>query len=187
MPDLSLLQGFLEDFFVGDLASAWKPLGAVALAALLGGLIGLERELADKPAGLRTHVFVAAAAALLVSLGNPLVEFLRRDVGGSVLQADPIRLVEAIVTGVSFLGAGTILRRTDNGGVEGLTTAASLLFTAVLGITVAVGHGILAGFATLGALVTLWLVGRLEVRLAARRAHPPSEGGDKEDRSSDGR
>src|SRR5262245_19064185 len=90
-----------------------EVLAEVAMAMLLGAVIGLERELAGKPAGLRTHMMVAGAAALLVSLGDVLrVRFGNRD-DIDLVQSDPIRVVEAVITGVSFLGAGTIFRRSD--------------------------------------------------------------------------
>jgi putative Mg2+ transporter-C (MgtC) family protein len=118
----------------------WKVVGEVALAMLLGGLIGIEREAANKPAGFRTHMLVSGAAALLVSLGHALVETFQSD-APLRLQSDPIRIVEAIVTGVSFLGAGTIFRRARGEHVEGLTTAAALLLSAALGICVALERG----------------------------------------------
>ncbi len=126
-------------------------LGVVALAALLGGLVGLDRELADKPAGLRTHMLVAASAALLVSLTNVIVPRLAIDLG--LVSLDPIRMIEAVVTGITFLGAGTIIRQRS--GVVGLTTAASLLFVAALGITAALSQYVLAFGLTLLNLVIL--------------------------------
>lgn len=137
---------------------------AIGVASLLGGLIGLEREVADKPAGLRTHIFVAASAAFLVALGSYLVKEYASQLGSDALRADPIRVIEAIITGVSFLGAGTIIRQRHGKRVAGLTTAASLLFTAAVGICTALGHYVLAVGASLGAIVTLRLVGWLEVR-----------------------
>ncbi len=114
----------------------FEIIGEVALAMLLGGVIGFERELADKPAGFRTQMLVAGAAALLVGLGDAM---MLRFVSESKLQvtADPIRIVEAIITGISFLGAGTIFRRDQSEQVQGLTTAASILLCAAVGISVA--------------------------------------------------
>jgi putative Mg2+ transporter-C (MgtC) family protein len=115
-------------------------LGVVASAAFLGGIVGFDRELADKAAGLRTHMLVAAVAAFLMSLTNFLMPTL--SLNNDVVRIDPIRMIEAIVTGITFLGAGTIIRNKSD--VEGLTTAASLLFVAVLGITVALNKFYLA-------------------------------------------
>ena len=137
-----------------DVGWELKVVGEVALAMLLGGLIGIEREAAHKPAGFRTHMLVSGAAALLVGLGHALVaEFGEHT--ALRLQSDPIRIVEAIVTGVSFLGAGTIFRRRHGELVEGLTTAAALLLSAALGVCVAVERFVLAVGVTVLALLVL--------------------------------
>lgn len=125
------------------------------MAMMLGALIGLDREAAEKPAGLRTHILVAGAAALLVSTGELVVGQLTTGLGREVIGADPIRIIAAIITGVSFLGAGTIIRQASEGDVKGLTTAASLLFASVIGITVALSEWIVAIGATLLVLVVL--------------------------------
>jgi putative Mg2+ transporter-C (MgtC) family protein len=124
----------------------------VLIAGILGGLIGLERELANRPAGLRTHAILAAAAALLV-------DHFVGETAPAVLRADPIRVVEAIVTGVAFLGAGTIFRHRNGKVVEGLTTAASLLLVAAIGISVALQQLLLAVLVTVITLVLLRVVG----------------------------
>jgi putative Mg2+ transporter-C (MgtC) family protein len=130
-------------------------LGYVALAMLLGAVLGLDREIAHKPAGLRTHMMVSGASALLVGLGNTMVHHFDIGMGYGMLQSDPLRIIEAVITGVSFLGAGTIIRRGGVQDVEGLTTAASLLFVAGVGVTVALSQWVLAVGATGLALVTL--------------------------------
>lgn len=121
---------------------------------LLGATVGVERELADKPAGLRTHMLVAGAAAILVSLSDVVLAYFAAN-SSSEIQSDPIRMIEAVITGVSFLGAGTILRRRRSEEVEGLTTAASLLFTAAIGICVGLSEIGLAAGVTVLALLTL--------------------------------
>jgi putative Mg2+ transporter-C (MgtC) family protein len=121
-----------------------QVLGYVGLAMLLGAAIGLEREIEDKPAGLRTHMLVAGAAALLVGLGDVVVKHFDAGLGGSLVRSDPVRIIQAVVTGVSFLGAGTILRYTAKHRVEGLTTAASVLFAAAVGMSVALAQLVLA-------------------------------------------
>ncbi len=135
-------------------------LGKILLAVVLGGVTGYERELAHRPAGLRTHMLVAASATLIVGLGNVLVANFQVT---RQVTSDPIRLIEAVIVGVSFLGAGTILHRERDLRVEGLTTAASLLFTAGIGIAVAANQFILAiGAVGLTLLITrgvAWLVG----------------------------
>ncbi len=116
----------------------WIEILKVLISIFLGGLIGLERELADKPAGLRTHMLVAGAATLFVILGEFMIRNFAVSSFTDTLRADPIRIMEAIITGISFLGAGTIIFRNQKTSVEGLTTAASILFVSAIGITIAV-------------------------------------------------
>ncbi len=138
-------------------------LGNVFLAMLLSGLIGIERELADKPAGFRTHMLVGGAAALLVGVSEGIIEHFAN--ATNLVQIDPVRVVEAIVAGVSFLGAGTIFRSNEADKMEGLTTAASLLFVAGLGISVASSRLLLAVGATLLAFLVLRIGKSMERRL----------------------
>ncbi|HEX9689529.1 MAG TPA: MgtC/SapB family protein [Thermoanaerobaculia bacterium] len=149
----------------------WQILGEVAIAMALGGVIGLEREFADKPAGLRTHMLIAGAAALLVGLGDTMIR--RFPLAGDLVRADPIRVIEAVVTAVGFLGAGMIIRR---GGdhIEGLTTAASVLFAAAIGICVALTEYLLAVGVTFLDLATLRGIKPLEAWLRRRRSAPPA-------------
>lgn len=129
-------------------------LAEIVLAMLLGGVIGFEREAADKPAGLRTHMLVAGSATMLTGLGNIVVSQLAID--QSVVNSDPIRIIEAVITGITFLGAGTIIRhRGGEGRIEGLTTAASLLLAGTLGIAVALEQIVLAIGGTVIVLVIL--------------------------------
>jgi putative Mg2+ transporter-C (MgtC) family protein len=136
-------------------------LGIVALAMALGAAIGLERETKEKPAGLRTHMLVAGAAAFLVALSDVAIQRFNVDLGTGLVRSDPILIIQAVITGISFLGAGTILRHAGSDHVEGLTTAASLLFVAGLGICVALSQVLLAIGATILVLVTLRGVGLL--------------------------
>ena len=146
-----------------------EVIGEVALAMFLGGLIGFERELADKPAGFRTQMLVAGAAALLVGLGDAMMLRFMSDTKLQVT-GDPIRIVEAIITGISFLGAGTIFRRDQSEQVQGLTTAASILLCAAVGISVALRQFILAIGVTLLALIVLRGLTGLEKRLSKKKA-----------------
>jgi putative Mg2+ transporter-C (MgtC) family protein len=132
-------------------------LGEILLAMALGGLVGFEREMARKPAGLRTHMLVCGSAALLVTLGNAIVRSFDANAPIQNLQSDPIRVIEAIIVGISFLGAGTIFRRERANDVEGLTTAASILFTAGIGIAVATSQFVLA----IGGVILLLFVNRI--------------------------
>ena len=144
------------DIFDYNWQQQLQIVASVAIATVLGALVGTERELADRPAGLRTHAILAAAACLLVRLGDILLEHFVADSPPGVLRADPIRIVEAVVTGTAFLGAGTIFRRRGAGEhVEGLTTAASLLLVAAIGISVALRQIIVAVLITLLTLMLL--------------------------------
>jgi putative Mg2+ transporter-C (MgtC) family protein len=138
-------------------------------AALLGGLIGVEREVSDKPAGLRTLMIVAAASAVLMNVGEVLEA--RYQTG-----LDPTRVIQAIVTGIAFLGAGTIIRRgREVGHIEGLTTAACILAAATIGICVAVKLYVLGGGLTLLTLLILLIFRRVEVRFFEHRAARDSD------------
>lgn len=109
----------------------------VAVAAALGGLIGLERELSDQPAGFRTHILVSLGAALFTLTGAyGLGDFA--DAEGIVTRLDPTRVAAQVVTGIGFLGAGAIIHRGVN--IRGLTTAASLWVTAAIGTAVGLGY-----------------------------------------------
>lgn len=149
----------------------WEVLAEVAIAMVLGGVIGLEREIADKPAGLRTHMLIAGASALLVGLGGAMIR--RFGEVGAQVSSDPIRVIDAVVTAVGFLGAGMIIRRSDTNEVEGLTTAASVLFAAAVGICVALREFLLAVGVTLLDVATLRGIGILEARLRQRRFRRP--------------
>lgn len=138
---------------------------SVAFAAVLGGIIGAEREAADKPAGLRTHALLAIAACLLTQMADILIDHFATESAPSLLRADPIRVVEAIVTGTAFLGAGTIFRE-RGGGIEGLTTAASLLVVAAIGIAVALEQLVTACGGTVLVLIVLRVAMYLKERAA---------------------
>lgn len=140
----------------------FELLGTVALAMGLGALIGLEREMTGRPAGLRTHMLVAGAAALLVGLGDVIIQSFETQVSGTSLRSDPIRIIEAVITGVSFLGAGTIIRTQEKDSVRGLTTAASLLFVAAVGICIALSQLVLAVGVTVLALIVLRVLNRVD-------------------------
>jgi len=136
----------------------------VVIALLLGGAIGLEREIASRPAGFRTHMLVAAAAALFVGLADVLLVRFTYEAYGEMLSTDPIRVVEAIVTGVAFLGAGTIFRNQES-GVTGLTTAASILMASAIGVAVALDQLALAVGVTAITLVVLRVLRTFESHL----------------------
>lgn len=128
-------------------------IGQVILAMILGGLIGFERELANKPAGFRTHTLVAGAACLFMAVAAAAQNYLHLS---ATVVIDPLRVAAAIVTGVSFLGAGTIFRSSgENSRVGGLTTAATIWTSAAVGLAVALGQLVAAIGVTVLALIVL--------------------------------
>ena len=140
-----------------------KAIGLVLLASFLSALVGLEREKEEKPAGFRTHMIIGGAATLLILLGESVVAGFSKG-AGATLQTDPLRLIEAIIVGVSFIGAGTILKRSGEPEVRNLTTAATLLFSAGIGICVAVERILLAVGVVISALIINVVMKRLERR-----------------------
>lgn len=142
---------------------------AKVLAAMAcGGIIGMERELARRPAGFRTHMLIAAACALMVSSGPALIQTYTAVAASESMSFDPFRILEAVVTGIAFLGAGTIIHRKSENAVEGLTTAGSLLLSGTIGVVLALELWVVGVAMTLLAVVTLQVFGRLE-RWAAKR------------------
>jgi putative Mg2+ transporter-C (MgtC) family protein len=152
--------------------SSWELIGRIGLAAVLTALIGLERELSRHPAGIRTHAIVGIGSALFTVAGaygfSPHPD------------ASPTRVAAQVVTGIGFLGAGTIMRHRDR--VKGLTTAATLWLAAGIGISA--GAGLIA--LTLGAFamtlivllavhITDPMIASFHARNVARRPPPPDD------------
>lgn len=151
-----------------DIETSLRLLGDVAIAIVLGGIIGFERELKNRPAGFRTHMLMGGAAALLVGIGQSMIA--NPQVGtGSEIGIDPLRLVEAVVAGVSFIGAGTIFASRGSASVVGITTAASLLMVSILGVAVAFGFYALALGATLLTMFVLATVNLFEKLTSAEK------------------
>jgi putative Mg2+ transporter-C (MgtC) family protein len=128
-------------------------------AAVAGGLVGIEREVRGRQAGFRTNLLVCVGSALvmIVSTRMAWVEWPSHDKGMSVqVSVDPSRIAYGIMTGIGFLGAGTIIKNGSN--VRGLTTAASLWCVAALGMAAGVGLYLLVAAATLLMLLALWLL-----------------------------
>lgn len=136
--------------------------GKIALSALLGGAVGAEREWTGKWAGLRTHILIAVGAALISDVS---IQFGVRYAAGSNAW-DPGRIAAQIVSGVGFLGAGTIIQA--RGTVRGLTTAAGLWVAAAIGMAVGARFYAEALVATLALLVTLTLLRPVESVLIRR-------------------
>lgn len=133
----------------------------LVVAAVLAAPLGWEREQAGKPAGLRTHMLVALAAALYTALGTLAVEDARV-AGGRAIDPDPIRVIQAIAVGIGFLGGGIITK--SEGHVSGLTTAGSVWSTAAIGIAAGLGHYLLAAGAAVLQLIVVHLFARFERR-----------------------
>jgi putative Mg2+ transporter-C (MgtC) family protein len=144
------------------------------VALVLSGVIGWERETLGKPAGLRTHMLVGAGAALFVGLGELLV--IEFNSFGDRLRFDPMRIIEAVVTGVSFLGAGTIFFTRQEQRVQGLTTAASLWTTAAVGIAAGLGRYVLAAGVTIMLFFVLRGLGWVEQRIESKQSAKSSAG-----------
>jgi putative Mg2+ transporter-C (MgtC) family protein len=140
-------------------------LGKLLLATILGGAIGMEREVAGKPAGLRTNILICVGAALFTQLSIDIAQVGFTPVGAPY--GDTTRIAAQIVSGIGFLGAGAILH--GGGSVVGLTTAATIWVVAAIGAAVGAGAYVDACGATL--LIMLILVGLrpFEGRLAAKR------------------
>ncbi len=143
-------------------ALSWEEaLLRLALAALFGGVIGIEREFREREAGLRTHMLVSVGSALFtITSAYGFRDFLVH--GGAVVRADPSRVAAQIVTGIGFLGAGAIIRQ--GLAVRGLTTAATLWVCAAIGLAAGTGYYSAALMTTLVAVFLLW-----PVRIFARR------------------
>jgi len=127
-----------------DMAIDPEILVRLLLAAVVGGIIGYERKRLNKPAGLRTHMLVSMGAALFTIVSIT-----------SFSNVDPSRVVAGIVTGIGFLGAGTIFREKDT--IKGLTTAASLWAVAAIGITAGIGEYAIMATATVLVILILQL------------------------------
>jgi putative Mg2+ transporter-C (MgtC) family protein len=128
------------------------------LAVGLGAVIGFERERLDRPAGLRTHMLTALAAALFTIITMEIHAGVLREASGQ--STDPIRVIEAVTAGVAFLAAGAIFR--SQGDVKGLTTGAGMWLAGAIGVACGVGYGILAVMATVLAAAILLAVRWLE-------------------------
>ena len=131
-------------------------------AAVLGGFIGLEREWVGKSAGLRTHMTVALGCAAFVLIG----------IESSTDPGNISRAIQGIAAGIGFIGAGTILKRTDDEDIKGLTTAATIWLTAAVGAAAGAGQGWLALIGVLIAFLILSILSPVDRWLAKKRDRP---------------
>ena len=136
-------------------------------AAICGGLIGLERELKGKPAGFRTNILICLGSSMYMAVGLLLVN------AGGEATSDPARIAAQVVTGIGFLGAGTIIQQ--RGRVVGLTTAATIWVVAAIGIVAGAGFPILAFIASFMVLVTLVVLGAIEDRFLDPGGEPNTD------------
>lgn len=148
-----------------DLAETVRFLLRLLAAALFGAVIGYEREAAGKEAGLRTHMLVAIGAALFVLAAQT----------AGVEIGDLSRVIQGVITGIGFIGAGAILKRSATGTVHGLTTAAGVWLTAAVGVAVGLGELFGAALATVAAWLVLDVLGALERRRARRPERDPPD------------
>jgi putative Mg2+ transporter-C (MgtC) family protein len=150
----------------GDLPTAAEAVRIVVrllVAACLAGILGYEREQQGKSAGIRTHMLVALGAALFVIIPLQM----------KVSAADLTRVLQGVVAGIGFLGAGTIIKREDEDVVQGLTTAAGIWLTAAIGIAAGAGLALSAILSTLLAMLILTLGPRLSSLLGSSDPQRP--------------
>ena len=150
---------FLIDELTTTFSAVPASLAFVRLvsAAILGAVIGAERERQEKPAGLRTHILVSVAACLFVIVGQELAAL---EYGDGVKQVDPLRMIEAVTAGVAFLAAGLIF--TSNGEVRNVTTGTSLWLAGAVGLGCGAGQMALSAMATGIVVCVLILLRHLE-------------------------
>ena len=131
---------------------------------VLGGLIGLERQIHRRAAGLRTHILVSLGSCLIM-----LTSIYISDIYKNVTSVDPSRIAAGVITGIGFLGAGAIIREREKEGIKGLTTAASLWVVAGIGLAIGCGFYIAGIFTTILALVTLFFLGFFEKNVLCKK------------------
>ncbi len=136
----------------------------LGIAVALGAAIGFDREINSHPAGLRTHMLTALAAAMFTLIALEFYDRARRDFGTGV--PDPIRAIEAVTAGVAFLAAGSIIQ--SRGEVRGLTTGAAMWLAGAVGVACGAGYFMMAVVATAFAIVILTMVTWLEHLLGTR-------------------
>ena len=144
----------------------------LVLALVLGAVIGFEREWRDRPAGLRTHMLTALAAAVFAILTIEIHHRVALDAGDN--NSDPIRIIEAVTAGVAFLAAGAIF--ISKGDVKGLTTGAGMWLAGAVGVACGLGFYVVASVATLLAAFVLAVMRRLEHQIGVKG--PIDDGGE---------
>jgi putative Mg2+ transporter-C (MgtC) family protein len=152
---------FMQEMMAGlpDGEQMARVIIRLVAAALFGAIVGIQRECAGKPAGVRTHMLVALGAALFVISG---LEF-------GMDSADMSRVVQGLATGIGFIGGGAILKLTAEREVEGLTTAAGIWMTAAVGVAAGLGRWGSAGLGVVLTWTILSIIGEITHRLELRK------------------
>jgi putative Mg2+ transporter-C (MgtC) family protein len=155
----------MQDFLAQFGHPTWLPFSVIVarllLAAILGAIVGFEREWRHHAAGLRTHILVCLAAALIAVLTTELAK--NEIFSGQSIRLDPVRTVEAVTSGVAFLATGVIIFA--RGHVLGLTTGAGMWLAAAIGLVVGFGYWQIAAVATLLALIVLGVLRAFESKV----------------------
>ena len=136
----------------------WMVTVRLGIAVVLGGVVGMEREISGRDAGLRTHIMVSLGSCLIMLTSMYIFDIYR-----NVASVDPSRIAAGVITGIGFLGAGTIMR--DQVGVRGLTTASSLWVVAAIGLSTGCGFYSAALMTTALSLIVLLFLGRFEKKV----------------------
>jgi putative Mg2+ transporter-C (MgtC) family protein len=164
------MASWIQEFWEGMSSDLIHPLdgrrvgqvvGRTILAAILGGILGYEREQKGKAAGMRTHMVVALAAAFFVIVPLQM----------NMTDGDVSRVVQGVAAGVGFLGAGAIIKQNEKGQVLGLTTAAGLYFTTAIGVSAGMGHEVTAVLGTFLSFLIVRFLPFVERLLPLPRRH----------------
>jgi putative Mg2+ transporter-C (MgtC) family protein len=172
-------EGALPMFdWIDTQATFWEIVVRLVISLVAGAIVGFEREWRDHPAGLRTHMLVALGSAGFTLIAMEFYDAIVSD--GVTTQIDPLRVVQGVVGGVGFLGAGTIIQA--GGRVRGLTTAAGLWAVAAVGVAAGGGHYAIALLMVALIIITLALIRLLEKPIAKHRRAVYGHDGDNDDR-----
>ncbi|MEX1306359.1 MAG: MgtC/SapB family protein [Rhodovibrionaceae bacterium] len=160
--------------------SFWAMIVRMTAATVCGGIIGLDRELRGKPAGLRTLMLVSLASSIFMIITFKLMQ-LSAEVYENV-QPDPIRVIEAVITGIAFLGAGAIIQ--SRGNVRHMTTGATIWLAGSAGVACGAGYLVIAALTTLFGYVIVAVFGTLEGAFHERYGDGEKDGKSSADRKA---
>lgn len=160
------MSGFINTNLPAFGSQLWETLIPLLTAVVCGGVVGLERESANRPAGLRTHVLVCVGSALVMQVSFMMAVIAKQ---GGFAAGDPGRVAAQVVSGIGFLGAGTIMREGAN--IRGLTTAASLWVVSAIGLAAGAGMYTAAIASVVLVVLTLKVLSQVERRWIAKGGH----------------